>query len=103
MTNTYQSLNQPIPTLSSQLTLYFTKSFPKLGCCIAYKTRLETTEDCEIIASVTLAGVKLFVTENRESINNPFVKGVFEEVNVSWRLKTPKIVNSEVAVNELFS
>jgi hypothetical protein len=60
-----------------------------------------TVEDCEIIASCVVAGIKLFVTENRESINNSLVKKIFDEVNSRWNLKSPKIVDSGEAVHEL--
>jgi len=58
--------------------------------------------DCRIIASVTFAGIKFFVTENRKTIIKDDVLSVLEKVNKKGKLKTPSIITSNDALKILF-
>lgn len=71
--------------------------------CKKVKLRLVTIDDCEIVASATIAGVQLLITENRKTLNNPNVIRIIEIVNSSKGLKKLKIVNSNNAFGDVFA
>lgn len=67
------------------------------------KLHLVTIDDCEIVASATIAGVELLVTENRKTLNNPNVIGIIETVDSSKGLKKMKITDSKRALGDVFA
>ena len=70
--------------------------------CKNNRLHFVTVEDCEIIAATAIAGVGFLVTENRKTLNNPKVVEIINKVNLSKKLKSPKILNSKNALGEIF-
>jgi len=55
--------------------------------CKKAKLHFVTIDDCEIVASATITGIKFLVTENRKTLNNPKVIEIIETVNSSRGLR----------------
>jgi len=84
-----------------------TKKIDKLALnyydsCKKERLRLVTIDDCEIVASADLSEAKIFVTENRKTLNNPKVVNVITNVNAAEYVSNVKITDSKNALGEIF-
>lgn len=62
-----------------------------------------TIEDCEIIASASIAGIHTIVTDNRKTMGNPKALEVYKIINKQKQLKLPEIIGSRDAIRRFFS
>lgn len=70
--------------------------------CKKKNLRLVTIDDCEIVAAAAISGAKIFVTENRKTLNNPKVVEIISAVNISEHILNVKIMDSKNALGEIF-
>ena len=71
--------------------------------CRKEKLNLVTIADCKIVASALIAGTKIFVTENRKTLNNPRVVKAVGGVNSINGLGNVRIMDSKNALGELYA
>ena len=71
--------------------------------CKGGKLRMVTIDDCEIVAGTAMSGAKIFVTENRKTLNNPRVIAVISNVNARKNIYSVQIMDSKRALGEIFA
>lgn len=70
--------------------------------CKKERLNLVTIDDCEIVASAAISEVKVLVTENRRTLNNPKVVREIEKVNAAKGINGVKMMDSKSALGDIF-
>jgi len=70
---------------------------------IKEKLRLVTADDCEIVAAAAVSSARIFVTENRKTLNNPKIVSAISKINKERKISNVKIMDSKSASGEIFA